>query len=296
MPKTPHKEKLLAAIDNPKCKKDVPILTEAQKAYNEWISKMNALTSTGKQKVLDMTNTLNKYKDFLEVELIAKNGSEFIKRQKGQLKLDGSVLEEFLVHLIDPAILPGLPAFDFETGAQTAFMSLSFSPRSIAELKDKPTVILKDKDQDFAIGKTIHYKFSPNHKFPESKTTQGSLFLAVLAVECKVNLDKTMFQECAGTAARLKQGCPISRYYTLVEYLDMQPEDCRLTDIDNVFLLRHVKRLPFEKRSVYKEIQDQHKDFPIDGEIIYVFVEKIQEFVNAIWYDPDEALKRGSFV
>lgn len=70
----------------------------------------------------------------------------------------------------------------------------------------------------------------------------SQLFLAVLAVECKVNYDKTMFQECAGTAARLKQGCPISKYYALVEYLSMQPEDTRLTSIDNVFLLRKVKK------------------------------------------------------
>ena len=51
-----------------------------------------------------------------------------------------------------------------------------------------------------------------------------------------------MFQECAGTAARLKQGCPVSKYYALVEYLDMQAEDTRLTEIDNVFLLRRAKR------------------------------------------------------
>ena len=105
-----------------------------------------------------------------------------------------------------------------------------------------------------------------------------------------------MFQECAGTASRLKQGCPISKYYTLVEYLDMNPEDRRLTDIDNVFLLRHAKRLPFEKRSIYKEVRDQHKDFPIDGEVVYQFVQEIQHFIDAAWYDPDEALKRGSFV
>lgn len=297
MPKTPHKEKILAAIANPKCKGDVSILEATLKAYEEWISKLNSISSKGKQKVLEMTNALNEYKDYLEVDLIAKQGTPFIKRQKGQLKLDNSVIEEFLIRLVDPSILDGLPTgLELEVGPQHAFMSLSFRPVSIAALNDKPSVVMKLKDQDFTIGKTIYYKFSPNANFKEAKTDKGKLFLSVLAAECKINLDKTMFQEAAGTATRLKQGCPNSKYYVLVEYLDMTPEDCRLTDIDNVFLLRHVKRLPFEKRAVYKEVRDQHKDFPIDGEVVYKFVEEMKAFAGSVWFDPDEILSRGSFI
>ena len=124
----------------------------------------------------------------------------------------------------------------------------------------------------------------------------GNFFLAVLAAECKVNYDKTMFQECSGTASRLKQGCPISKYYALIEYLDMQPEDVRLTDIDNVFSLRKVMRLPFGKRNDYSEVKAQHRDNPIDSNVISMFVQAMQSFIDAVWYDPDEALKRGSFL
>ena len=296
MVKTPHKEKLVAAIANPKCKDDIDILQATSKAYQQWISKLDSLTSKGKQKVLEMTNLLNNYKDYLEVELISKRGSPFIKRQKGQLKLDNSIIEEFLIRLVDPSILKGLPTgFQLEVGPQTAFMSLSFRPINVSALNEKPDVIMKLKDQDFTIGKTIYYKFSPDNNFEDRKTDKGSLFLAVMAAECKVNLDKTMFQEAAGTATRLKQGCPNSRYYLLVEYLDMTPEDCRLTDIDNVFLLRHAKRLPFEKRDVCKEVSDQHKNFPIDGEVVFRFVEEMKTFLGSAWYNPDQALSRGSF-
>ena len=111
-----------------------------------------------------------------------------------------------------------------------------------------------------------------------------------------MNYDKTMFQECAGTASRLKQGCPVAKYYALVEYLDMQPEDTRLTEIDNVFLLRKAKRLPFEKRNILTEVKAQHRDFPISADVIAKFVKEIQKFIDATWYNPDEALKRGSFV
>lgn len=296
MAQTPHKEKLVAALRNPKCIDDKPILEEAYRAYESWILGMRALSSTGKQKIEEMVGLLNEYKTYLEVELIAKRGSAFIKRQKGQLKLDNSVLEEFFIHVVDPSILPGLPLYDLEVGPHTAFMSLSFVPPSMNDLSGKPHVVVKHKNQDFALGKTIHYRFSPSANFEMENTTSGSFCLAVLAAEIKVNYDKTMFQECAGTAARLKQGCPIAKYYALVEYLDMEPEDCRLTEIDNVFLLRKTKRLPYGKRDNYDAVRRQREQFPIDAEIVWKFAREIQNFADAVWYDPQAALQRGSFV
>lgn len=137
---------------------------------------------------------------------------------------------------------------------------------------------------------------SPDAAFPHPVTQQGELFLSVLSAEVKVNYDKTMFQECCGTASRLKQGCPSAKYFVLVEFLDMEPEDSRLTDIDNVFLLRHAKRLPSDKRGNLQEVREQHKNFPIDGEVVYRFVREIENFLEAVWHDPEAALARGSFV
>lgn len=294
--KTSHKDKLEAAITNPKCtSEDKGLLKKALQRYSIWIDKMNALSSSGKKRVEEMTFLLNDYKDFLEVDLIANGGSTFIKRQKGQLKLDSSVIEEFLVHLVDKRVLSNLPDFELEVGPQTAFMSLAFAPSTLHSLSGKPPVILKEKDTDFALGKTVYFKFSVDPRFSSATTSEGKLILVVLAAECKVNLDKTMFQEAAGTASRLKQGCPMSRYYLLVEYLDMEPEDCRLTAIDNVFLLRHAKRLPFEKRSVYEEVRKQHRSSPIDSEVIWTFTQEIQRFISAVWYDSSKVLGRGSF-
>jgi len=291
---TPHKEKLVAAIANPKAQDDKVLLERAYEAYEQWITDLNNLTSKGEKRIEEMTALLNGYKDYLEVELIAQQGSPFIKRQKGQLKLDNSILEEFLTHFIHPDILDNLPT-GIETGSHTAFMSLSFRPTDIESLNKKPEIVLKQKDQDFTIGKTIYYKFSPDNSFQNKITLNGKIFLAVLAAEVKVNYDKTMFQECSGTASRLKQGCPLSKYYALVEYLDMQPEDVRLTDIDNVFLLRKAKRLPYEKRSIYAEVKKQHENYPINANVMKMFVAEIQNFINATWYDPNEALERGSF-
>ena len=292
----PHKEKLEAALVNPKAAADVPLLQEALNAYHSWVREMDELQTVGDEYLSDLVRLLNSYKDYLEVELIARSGSDFLKRQKGQMKLDNSVLEEFLPHLVTPKLLANLPAaFELETGPKTSFMSLSFCPRDAQSL-DRPDILIKEKDQDFTIGKTFYYKFSSNSQFSPDTTSEGILFLAVLAAECKVNFDKTMFQECAGTAYRLKQGSPISKYYTLVEYLDMPPEDTRLTSIDNVYLLRKAKRLPYEKRSIYEEVKAQHENYPIDRNIVLAFVNEIQKFINATWYDPNAALERGSFV
>src|SRR5215213_6895079 len=124
MPRTPHKDKLLAAIGNSKSRNDVPLLREAVEAYEAWIRELDSVATTGKQKVLDLTRLLNEYKDLLEVELIAHRGSSFLKRQKGQLKLDNSVMDEFLIQLVDPSILDGLPDFELEVGPHNAFMTL----------------------------------------------------------------------------------------------------------------------------------------------------------------------------
>jgi hypothetical protein len=296
MSSTPHREKLIAAIDNPKANADKDLLNTALKTYEQWIKNINDLKSSGVERINDLTRLLNEYKDFLEIDLIAMRGSDFLRRQKGQLKLDNSVLEEFLIHLVHPSILKNLPKFELETGPKTSFMSLAFRPSSIEKLNDKPEIILKDKDQDFTIGKTVYFKFSSDPTFSVGKTIDGKLNLSVLAAECKINYDKTMFQECAGTAARLKQGCPVAKYYALIEYLDMQPEDPRLTEIDNVFLLRKAKRLPFEKRNILSEIKDQHKNFPISSDVIELFVNEIQQFIDSTWYNPEEALKKGAFI
>jgi len=300
MVNSPHLDKLKAALLNKKCSEtDKELISKSIKLYHTWISKMDKLDSKGQQRVNEMVDLLNWYKDEFEIGLIMKQGSPFLKRQKGQLKLDSSIIEEFLIYLINPNVIKGMDKLeninDLIVGPTNTFMSLAFFPKSFEDLINKPDVILKTKDQDFIIGSKIFYKFSSTQNFEKNHTVEGNFALALLAAECKVNLDKTMFQEAAGTAFRLKQGCPISKYFLLVEYLDMQPEDSRLTAIDNVFLLRRAKRLPFEKRDNIVSVEKQRKEFPIDKEVVWRFVQEIQTFFESILYDHSSALKRGSF-
>lgn len=54
----PHKEKLLAAIDNRKAAADVDILREAYRAYEQWIHQMTSLRSTGDEFLSDLVRLL----------------------------------------------------------------------------------------------------------------------------------------------------------------------------------------------------------------------------------------------
>lgn len=70
MSSTPHLDKIIAAISNPKCAKDVPLLQEALQIYNKWIADLNSLTTKGKQRVGEMVKLLNEYKDTFEIDII----------------------------------------------------------------------------------------------------------------------------------------------------------------------------------------------------------------------------------
>lgn len=295
---TPHGNKITAAADNEKAgAQDRELLAEIEVKYREWIAELNEVIEgeDPKTRVYRQAASLNAYKFFVEVECIARRGSNWLKRQKGQLKLDSSIIEEFLIHLVHPATLPGFDRLDQLTvGPNRAFMSLSFRPASLAGLLDRPEVVVKSKNQDFTLGAEVHYAIGTDAAL--SNPERGRFVLAVLAAECKVNVDKTMFQEASGTATRLKHGCPIAKYFMVAEFLDMTPEDVRLTDIDNVFLLRAVKRLAPAKRGDPDAIARCHSEHPIRQDVIWRFVEEMQAFVEAIWYDPATVLQRGSFI
>ena len=73
-------------------------------------------------------------------------------------------------------------------------MSLAFRPSSISNLNEKPEIILKVKDQDFTIGKAIHYKFSSDENFCNQKTIDGKFYLAVSQQSVKSTTTKQCFK------------------------------------------------------------------------------------------------------
>src|SRR4051794_36817354 len=96
---TPHLEKLIATLENDKLPDtDKERLQAAIDKYHYWIALLKTTLSqptTSNDLLSTLINHLNEYRLFIDVELIFDSPSDFLYRQKGQLKLDNSVVEEF---------------------------------------------------------------------------------------------------------------------------------------------------------------------------------------------------------
>ena len=125
--------------------------------------------------------------------------------------------------------------------------------------------------------------------------------LSYLTVECRTNLDKTMFQEACATAHDTKSAVAGSRYYLLCEWLDMPPLNTAATDIDEVIILRKAKRLSANMRMHLwdPERRPQHRSayldylacHPFQEEMFARFVSHIRNLTSPFGPIPNEGLE-----
>lgn len=60
MSSTPHKDKLVAALENPKCSlEDKALIEEALQLYGEWSNRLSQLDSSGRELVDQMVELVN---------------------------------------------------------------------------------------------------------------------------------------------------------------------------------------------------------------------------------------------
>lgn len=300
---TPHFEKLVATLANEKLPDiDKPRIEQAIARYHDWIMKLDAASQTAENPVDELVLLLNEYRNFIDIELVFDSPADFLYRQKGQLKLDNSVIEEFLPRLIHPRVLPELNLTDLYSGPASCFSSAYFASSLDSPLTDGG-LNFRTKDQDFAIAKKLFIKASHDATFADAPTK--FTYLAYVAAECKTNLDKTMFQEACATANDVKSAVSGARYYLLCEWLDMTPLSTAPTDIDEVIILRKAKRLSSNVRSKFgssvgrQKYRDQYVGFlkknPISKEMICRLVEHIRELMLNEAPIEDDVLKTGYF-
>jgi hypothetical protein len=271
----PHGDKLKALVKNNKLPSaDRPRLGRQIEAYEAWLAAMDALDIEGDTLLEGLVNLLNVYKKSVEYDFIFCAPDDFLYRQKGQLKLDNTVLEEFLPRLFDARLVPGFERqTGLECGPRASYAGLSFdSP--LMPLADG-AVYLKSKDQDFSV--TRSHKISITRSDNLEDRYEENFHVSYFATEIKTNLDKTMFQEAAATAAELKRASTGSKYILLCEWLDMTPINTKLTAMDEVIVLRKAKRLASNIRAnfsthegrlasskAYERILDDHP-LSVDG-------------------------------
>jgi len=245
----PHHEKLVATLENDKLPlSDRPRIEQAIERYKQWVGDMDAVTSETHHALEALVGLLNDYRLFLDVDVIFDSENDFLYRQKGQLKLDNSVMEEFLPRAVTLCLGEQMQGQALQVGPITSFSAVYFSSGL-----DAPQVgagmEVRTKAQDFAISKPLYLRASHDASFAES--VEKETRVAYVVAECKTNLDKTMFQEACATAHDVKSAVVGSRYYLLCEWLDMTPLSTAPTDIDEVLILRKAKRVASNVRKDY---------------------------------------------
>lgn len=298
---TPHYDKLIACLNNIRLPKvDKEKVEEALTKYQQWIQELE-IVEPGKQDTIEkLVAATNKYKRFIELDLIFDSPDNFLYRQKGQLKLDNTILEEFLPQLVYRS-LKGINDV-FEMGPKSTFAGLSFLS-SLGNIGQGGEPTLRTKNQDFILGKKLYLKTSFDREFINYKLIES--YIGYVCAECKTNLDKTMFQEAVATSRDLKIAVPNSLYFLVCEFLDMTPISIISTQIDDVLIVRKCRRIPANVRQEYKtpelrkRYRQEYADF-IDSSKYYddVFqkmIDKIQTLVDDTTPAIEEVLKRGHF-
>lgn len=253
MPRGVHGEKIVAAIESAKMPAtDIPRLREALVKYDEWIKKLNDMTGeTLDDLVTSMVNLLNDYKLYVDVDLIFDSTEDFLYRQKGQLKLDNTVIEEFMPIFVRKCIEYECGSCDVEVGAQIPTFSSVYFESSLSNPVKGGGINIKTKDQDFSMSRKLYLRSSYDPDFKEEKTVTMETHLGYVLSEMKTNLDKTMFQEASATAHDIKLAVTGAKYYLLCDFLDMTPISTTTTDIDEILITRKAKRISSNIRSVF---------------------------------------------
>ncbi len=298
---TPHGDKLRALLDNAKLPEhDRPRIHSALEKYENWITAMEQLEGRGGQIVEPMTAIMNRYRQYLDLDLVFDSREDFLYRQKGQLKLDNTVMEEFLPYLVGRVFSDRIADLGLTLGPANAFAQMRFESHLGARTAGGGMAI-RSKAHDFAMARPLFLKASHHHDFRDSR--EARTHLAYVAAEIKTNLDKTMFQEASATAYDLKVALPNSRYFLLCEWLDMTPVSTAVTAIEEVLVLRKARRLPAEVRARFSTAEGRlaNRDLfaghltenPVDPDALRRFLSHLERLLIDV--DERDILNRGWF-
>ncbi|RMH30762.1 MAG: Bpu10I family restriction endonuclease [Candidatus Hydrogenedentota bacterium] len=244
---------------------------------------------------------MNDYRLFLDLDVVFDSEDDFLYRQKGQLKLDNTVIEEFLPHLVSLAF-PNI-SVAFSIGPHSCFAALYFTS-TIRTAVGSPGAQARTKDQDFTISKRLYLRAS-FHPDQTEGVDNLEANLGYLCAECKTNLDKTMFQEACATAHDVKTAVPGATYLLLCEWLDMTPISTAGTDVDEVLILRKARRLGAQVRSAFATREgriawrEKYKKYLVEHPFATDEFERFLTHIRSLLEDRDPAegdvLSRGYF-
>ena len=283
-----HGEKIVSAIQSNKMPvKDVPRLEMALQRYDEWIEKLKGINAeTVDELVEKLVTELNTYKNYIDMNLIFDSEEDFLYRQKGQLKLDNTVIEEFMPIFVKKCVEKVEENCDIEISSQIPTFSSVYFASSLSNPNIGGGINIKTKDQDFSMSRKLYLQSSYDPQFNPEKTVKLETHLGYVLAEMKTNLDKTMFQEASATAHDIKQAVTGAKYYLLCDYLDMTPISTTTTDIDEILILRKAKRISSNIRKEFSTKIGREKWRPWYTEYLMnnpYSVDMFKRFINHIF-------------
>jgi hypothetical protein len=302
-----HGEKLVSALANDKLPEgDKPRLETAIQVYCQWSNDIDAIVANDIPELVEkMVKELNIYKKYIDLDLIFDSPDDFLYRQKGQLKLDNTVIEEFVPILARKCISMKYSDGLLSIGPQTATYSSIYFNTSVNNSAIGGGMTIKTKDQDFALTRKLYIRSSYQEDFSPDETVTISTNLGFILAEMKTNLDKTMFQEASATAHDVKLAVTGAKYFLLCDYLDMTPISSATTDIDEVLILRKAKRTNSNIRarySKYKGRQDSREEYiqylnkyPYSVDVFQRFIDHIMALLSNETIVEEDVLKFGHF-
>ena len=268
MPRGTHGEKIVAAMDSAKLpNSDKSRLEAALQKYDEWIIALEEADAPTVDELIEkLVGLLNEYKFYIDIDLIFDSSEDFLYRQKGQLKLDNTVIEEFLPIFVRKCIIKEFGKCDVEVGSQTATFSSAYFASSLSSPAIGGGLSIKTKDQDFSMSRTLYLRSSYTPTFDAEKTVTVTTHLGYVMAELKTNLDKTMYQEASATAHDVKLAVTGAKDYLLCDFLDMTPISTATTDIDEILIVRKAKRISSNVRKEFSTFagRQAHRTWYID--------------------------------
>lgn len=118
----PHGDKLAALLDNVKLPPtDKRRVNQAIEYYKKWLETLKNIRGDDLKVVPEMVSHLTSYKRYIDVELIFDSDNDFLYRQKGQLKLDNSIIEEFIPILVTTVFADSLKDKELSFGPTQCF-------------------------------------------------------------------------------------------------------------------------------------------------------------------------------
>lgn len=283
---------------------DVPRVEAAYDRYESWIAQLRTKSyPTLEEMISGMVGLLNEYKNYIDIDLIFDSKEDFLYRQKGQLKLDNTVMEEFLPIFVARCLAREFEHPDFSIGAQAQVFSSIHFESSLASSAAGGGLRVKMKDQDFSIYRPLFLKAS--HHRDMSNAIEIETSLGYVCAELKTNLDKTMFQEASATAHDVRVAVSGAKYYLLADFLDMKPISTATTDIEEILILRKAKRIGSGIRSSYSTYTGRQRgreyyvnyllSHPYSVDVFSRFIYQIIKQVSSDDLTEESALSAGWF-